>query len=101
MTIPSSPDSSGAPITSHIASPTGKRVLGPWKIAGLLLAFISPLGYATGSLPITLAFGGPTVVYAVIAAAALMWLFLVGYVQMVQRINRPGGFLVYIARGLG
>ncbi|HWH26585.1 MAG TPA: APC family permease [Pseudolysinimonas sp.] len=101
MTNPSTPRTSGAPITASIVAPGGRRVLGSWKIAGILLAFISPLGFATGTVPLALLFGGPTMPLMMIVAAIIVWLFLVGYVQMVQRIDRPGGFFVYITRGLG
>jgi len=83
-------DSSGVP-----------RSLNSWKIAGLILAFLTPIAVTTGTFPLLFAFGGPTAAWMFLAGAVVELFFLYGYARMAQRIHRPGGFFAYIARGLG
>ncbi|MPV89354.1 amino acid permease [Georgenia ruanii] len=62
---------------------------------------MTPLAVVVGTLPLGLAFGGPSMTLMFAASGVIIWLFCVGYTQMVRRITRPGAFYNYIARGLG
>lgn len=77
------------------------RTLGAWKIIFLIVAAMTPLSVVVGTLPLGLAFGGPSAVWMYVIAGAIIGVFVVGYVQMVKRISRPGAFYSYISRGLG
>lgn len=80
---------------------TPARTLTTGTIIVLIVAAITPLSIVVGTLPLGLAFGGPSTTLAFVIAGAIIWLFCIGYVQMVRRITRPGAFYNYIARGLG
>ncbi|MFE7422074.1 APC family permease [Rhodococcus sp. NPDC057529] len=93
--------------TDHLtgASPAGapgpRRTLTTSKIIVLIIAALTPLSVVGSTMPLGLAFGGPTTPLMFIVAGCIIGLFCVGYSQMVQRITRPGAFYNYIARGLG
>ncbi|MFE3059567.1 APC family permease [Nocardia sp. NPDC059239] len=95
MTISDS-DSSVAVSPAH-----PQRTLGTWNIVVLIIAAMTPLSLVVGTLPLGLGFGGPSTAAMCLISGAVIWVFCVGYGQMVRRINRPGGFYSYITRGLG
>lgn len=78
-----------------------KRRLGTWQIIVLIIGAMTPLAVIVGTAPLGFAFGGPSTVLAFLIAGIVIGIFCVGYVQMVRRIDRPGAFYNYIARGLG
>ncbi|MFD1210450.1 APC family permease [Arthrobacter sp. GCM10027362] len=82
-------------------STTNPRTLTSTKIIVLIVAALTPLSVVVGTLPLGLAFGGPSTALMFVASGLIIGLFCVGYVQMVRRITRPGAFFNYIARGLG
>ncbi|GAA4051638.1 APC family permease [Arthrobacter methylotrophus] len=94
---------SSVPSTPGVAAqpPAYPRTLTTPKIIVLIIAALTPLSVIVGTMPLGLAFGGPSTTLMFVAAGALIGLFSVGYVQMVRRISRPGAFYSYIARGLG
>lgn len=96
--------STGAPGTGA-ASASGTvavpRTLTTWKVIVLIIAAMTPLSAVVGTLPLGMAFGGPSITWAFILSGIVIGIFCIGYSKMVQRINRPGAFYNYIARGLG
>ncbi|QUY63452.1 APC family permease [Gulosibacter molinativorax] len=78
-----------------------KRTLGTWQIIVLIIGAMTPLAVIVGTAPLGFAFGGPSTVLAFLIAGIVIGIFCIGYVQMVRRIDRPGAFYNYIARGLG
>lgn len=77
------------------------RTLTTTNIIIFVVAAITPLSQVVGSVPLGLAFGGPSATLMFVAAGIVLGLFCVGYIQMVRRISRPGAFYTYISRGLG
>lgn len=77
------------------------RTLTTWKIIVLIIAAMTPLSAIVGTIPLGLAFGGPSTALMFVIAGLIIALFCVGYVQMVRKISRPGAFYNYIARGIG
>ncbi|MER8421078.1 APC family permease [Mesorhizobium sp. M1329] len=78
-----------------------RRKLGPVQIAILILAASTPLATVVTTMPLGLAFGGTSVVFAFLASGLLIALFCVGYGQMSRRITRPGAFYSYVTKGFG
>lgn len=93
--------SSSLTATETAESTARTRTLTTPKIIVLIIAAMTPLAVVVGTLPLGLAFGGPSMTLMFLASGIVIWLFIVGYVQMVRRITRPGAFYNYIARGLG
>lgn len=77
------------------------RTLNTWKIIVLIIAAMTPLSAVVGTMPLGLAFGGPSSALMFLIAGLIIGLFCIGYVQMVRKITRPGAFYNYIARGIG
>ena len=80
--------------------------LRPNKLGVLAVAFFSiaaaaPMAAVVGASPVLFSASGPgtPVIYAI--AALLVALFSVGYLRMSRRITNAGGFVAYIAKGLG
>lgn len=78
-----------------------KRTLTTWKIVVLILAALTPMSVVMATLPLGLAFGGPSSALTYLIAGAIIGLFCIGYAEMVRQISRPGAFYSYIARGVG
>ena len=88
------------------AAPASAAKLRPNKLGVLAVAFFAiaaaaPMAAVVGASPVLFSASGPgaPVVYAI--AALLVALFSVGYLRMSQHITNAGGFVAYIARGLG
>lgn len=77
------------------------RTLTSFRIVVLIVAALTPLSVAVGTLPLGLGLGGPTTTLMYVVVGLLLALFCVGYIQMVRRITRPGAFYIFISRGLG
>lgn len=75
--------------------------LGVVAIAFFAIAAAAPMAAVVGASPVLFSASGPgtPVIYAI--AALLVALFSVGYLRMSQRITNAGGFVAYIAKGLG
>lgn len=67
----------------------------------LIVGAMTPIAVVGGTMPLGLAFGGPSTALMFLVAGCIIGIFCVGYSQMVQRITRPGAFYTYVARGLG
>ncbi len=77
------------------------RTLTTWKVLVLIVGTLTPLSFLAGTTPLALLFGGATFPVAIIAGAVVIGLFTIGYSRLAQRINRPGAYYSYVARGLG
>ena len=80
--------------------------LRPNKLGVLAVAFFSiaaaaPMAAVVGASPVLFSASGPgtPVIYTI--AALLVALFSVGYLRMSHHITNAGGFVAYIAKGLG
>ena len=75
--------------------------LGVIAVAFFAIAAAAPMAAVVGASPVLFSASGPgtPVIYAI--AALLVALFSVGYLRMSQHITNAGGFVAYIAKGLG
>lgn len=75
--------------------------LGVLAVAFFAIAAAAPMAAVVGASPVLFSASGPgaPVIYAI--AALLVALFSVGYLRMSQHITNAGGFVAYIAKGLG
>ncbi len=77
-----------------------QKTLTTWKIVVLILAALTPLSVVMATLPLGLAFGGPSSALTYLLAGSIIGLFCIGYAEMVRQISRPGAFYSYICRGI-
>jgi amino acid transporter len=113
MASSSSPDRSSKPVLTDdhdgeggIASSaqgTGLRRnrLGVVGVAFFVIAAVAPMAAIVGGSPVVFAASGAGTPAVFILAALLFAVFSVGYVTMSRHISNAGGFVAYIARGLG
>ena len=75
--------------------------LGVMAVAFFVVAAAAPMAALVGASPVIFASVGPAapLVYAI--AALLIALFAVGYLRMSRYITNAGGFVAYIAKGIG
>lgn len=75
--------------------------LGVIAVAFFSIAAAAPMAAVVGASPVLFSASGPgtPVIYAI--AALLVALFSVGYLRMSHHITNAGGFVAYIAKGLG
>lgn len=75
--------------------------LGFVGVAFFVIAAAAPMGVFVGVTPVIFSMAGPQVPMIYIIVAAMVGLFSVGYLRMSRHIKNGGGFVSYIARGLG
>lgn len=75
--------------------------LGAGTIAFFVVAAVAPLAGLAGAAPVVFASNGPAAPATFILAGLLFAVFSVGYVAMSRQTSNAGGFVAYIARGLG
>lgn len=75
--------------------------LGVMGVAFFVIAAVAPMAAIVGGSPVVFAAAGPGTPAVFILAALLFAVFSVGYVTMSRYISNAGGFVTYIARGLG
>lgn len=75
--------------------------LGAGHIAFIVVATVAPLAGVAGAAPVVFASNGAAAPATFILAGALFALFSVGYVVMSRHTTNAGGFVAYVARGLG
>lgn len=102
-------DSGGTPARLDLAEPAPNMPtaqlrpagLGVLAIAFFAIAAAAPMAAVVGASPVLFSASGPgtPVIYAI--AALLVALFSVGYLRMSRHITNAGGFVAYIAKGLG
>jgi len=85
------------PQAGHLRS----NKLGVFAIAFFVIAAAAPMAAVVGTGPVVFAAVGPAapLIYAI--AALLIALFAVGYLRMSRYVTNAGGFVAYIAKGLG
>lgn len=88
-------EASGTP--SHLA--TGR--LGVGSIVFFVIAAVAPLGAITGGAPVIFASVGVTAPLMYVLVGVLFAIFSVGFVAMSRHLSNAGGFVAYIAKGLG
>jgi amino acid transporter len=89
------------PIDEPAPARLAANKLGVIAIAFFVVAAAAPMAAVVGASPVLFSAAGPAtpIVYAM--AALLIALFAVGYLRMSQHITNAGGFVAYIAKGLG
>lgn len=75
--------------------------LGVMAVAFFAIAAAAPMAAVVGASPVLFAASGPGTPVIYVIAALLVALFSVGYLRMSHSITNAGGFVAYIARGLG
>ncbi|MEI4271194.1 APC family permease [Klenkia sp. LSe6-5] len=84
------------------ASGLARNQLGVPGVVFLVLAAVAPLTGAIVVMSLAIALGnGGGVVFAVLAVAAILLLFAVGYAAMSRDLVNAGGFYAFVVRGLG
>lgn len=86
---------------AHQAGRLRRNKLGVFAVAFFVIAAAAPVAAIVGAGPVVFAAVGPAapLVYAI--TALLIALFAVGYLRMSRHITNAGGFVAYIAKGLG
>lgn len=90
--------------TAPIPEPTARLrgQMGTPLLTVLVLACLSPLTGAAGYIGLAIYAGnGIGVPFMYLLVGVTILIFAVGYVAMVRKIARPGGFYAYITAGLG
>lgn len=91
--------------TDATAAPPRARLrsgrLGAIAITFFVVAAVAPMAAIVGASPVVFSANGVTAPLIYFLAALLFALFSVGYVAMSRHITNAGGFVAYIARGLG
>lgn len=93
------------PAGSHRSS-EGRAGLRPNRLGALGVAFfvvaaVGPMAAIVGGSPLVFAANGASAPATYILAGLLFVVFSAGYVAMSRHISNAGGFVAYIARGLG
>lgn len=78
-----------------------KNRLGVISIAFFTIAAAAPIAAYVGASPVLFSLVGSATPLVYLIAAALVALFSVGFLKMSQTIVNAGGFVAYIAQGLG
>ena len=103
--LPSSPPVAASP-AADLAGPTPAPGLRPGRIGVLGIAFfviaaVGPMAAIVGASGLVFAANGPAAPSTYVLAAGLFAVFSVGYVAMSRHVVNAGGFVAYVARGLG
>ena len=75
--------------------------LGVLGVAFFVVAAVGPMAAVVGGAPVVFAANGASAPATYVLAGLLFAVFSVGYVAMSRHIANAGGFVAYIARGLG
>ncbi|WP_079923646.1 APC family permease [Mycobacterium sp. AT1] len=102
-TSPASEDAGAQPVSTHDSDRAGLRPghLGAGAIIFFVVAAVAPMAAIVGASPIVFSVQGPTTPMVYLLAALLFAVFSVGYVAMSRHITNAGGFVAYMAQGLG
>jgi amino acid transporter len=87
---------------AHVTAP-GLRPgrIGVLGIAFFVIAAVGPMAAIVGASGLVFAANGPAAPSTYVIAALLFAVFSVGYVAMSRHVSNAGGFVAYVARGLG
>lgn len=75
--------------------------LGVLAIAAIVVSAVAPVSVMAAAVPVVLAVHGSASPVTFALAGILFGIFAVGYVAMSRHMSNAGGFVAYIARGLG
>src|SRR4051794_33017974 len=75
--------------------------LGVVAIAAIVISAVAPVSVMAAASPVIFALHGAATPATFLLAGILFGLFAVGYVAMSRHMSNAGGFVAYIARGLG
>ena len=78
-----------------------RNSLGVAGVAFFVIAAAAPMAAFVGAAPVVFSMVGPGAPAVYIAVAMVIAIFAVGYLKMSRHITNAGGFVAYIARGLG
>lgn len=78
-----------------------KNSIGFIGIAFFVVAAAAPMAAFVGAGPVLFSMMGPGVPLVFLLVAAIVAIFAVGYLRMSKTVTHAGGFVAYIARGLG
>ena len=104
--VPSGPGRPSGPAPADattVTEGTGLRRdrLGVFGVAFFVIAAVAPMAAIVGASPVVFATAGAAAPAVFVLAALLFAVFSVGYLTMSRHITNAGGFVAYIARGLG
>jgi amino acid transporter len=91
------PTSADAPAAGKLAADK----LGVVAIAFFVVAAAAPMAALVGTSGVLFSAVGPATPIVYVLAALMIALFAVGYLRMSAHITNAGGFVAYIAKGLG
>ena len=75
--------------------------LGVVGVAFFVIAAAAPMAAFVGAAPVVFSIVGPGAPAIYVIVAAIIAIFAVGYLKMSRHITNAGGFVAFIARGLG
>ena len=75
--------------------------LGVLGIAFFVVAAVGPMAAIVGASGLVFAANGPAAPSTYVIAALLFAVFSIGYVAMSRHVTNAGGFVAYVAKGLG
>jgi len=75
--------------------------LGVVAIAAIVISAVAPVSVMAAASPVVFAVHGAATPATFVLAGLLFAVFAVGYVAMSRHMSNAGGFVAYIARGLG
>ncbi|MFS0893391.1 APC family permease [Microbacterium sp. 179-I 3D3 NHS] len=78
-----------------------RNSLGVVGIAFFVIAAAAPMAAFVGASPVVFSIVGPGAPAVYVIVAAVIAIFAIGYLKMSRHITNAGGFVAYIARGLG
>lgn len=78
-----------------------RNSLGVVGIAFFVIAAAAPMAAFVGAAPVVFSLVGPGAPAVYLLVAGIIAIFAVGYLKMCRHITNAGGFVAYIARGLG
>ncbi|WP_380173697.1 APC family permease [Kineococcus sp. DHX-1] len=89
--------------THQAPASTGLRRgrLGVLGVTFFVVAAVAPMAAIVGGSPVVFASVGPGAPAVFLMAGLLFLVFSVGYVTMSRHLTNAGGFVAYVARGLG
>ena len=94
------PPSDGAP-EAVAGRGLARNRLGVVAIAAIVISAVAPVSVMAAASPVVFALHGAAAPATFALAGILFGLFAVGYVAMSRHMSNAGGFVAYIARGLG
>lgn len=95
------PSQHPVPIDEPVHVRLASNKLGVLAIAFFVVAAAAPMAAVIGASPVVFSSVGPAAPLVYVIAALLIALFAVGYLRMSRHITNAGGFVAYIAKGLG